>query len=341
MTSAITPLISSSTELSKHSCLQREAIKALAFEVHRQGIPVEAIARVLDYRDPLHVKRWFVRGNIPHSLNMEFKDAEQKLLKLLTAHKEIEDQIISLLLTGMKHLNKLTRELELKPAEVRIYLKNMEERGLIHRNSTYPRYYLLKKGFEKAQWLSSIKTNGIKRKLPAKEREYIKKLTPNEQLTFYSLVSRHKFRTIEERNYERTTTGKAYRAYCKIAPQLDMQPVTYRQFSNHISKLQDMGLIQTKLISLGRRGRTTSIRLMVMPDETFIQALLEDMRSWYNKPEFDKICEICSGPYNTSDPSSFICSNCQARGFDEDQQRRELANEIRQAGILPAARVKT
>ena len=61
----------------------------------------------------------------------------------------------------------------------------------------------------------------------------------------------------------RTTTKEVVEAYSFYAQQLDLTVLGRRQVVNLLSELDKIGLIQTKVISFGRHGRTTVVEASV------------------------------------------------------------------------------
>jgi len=74
-----------------------------------------------------------------------------------------------------------------------------------------------------------------------------------------------------------TSTGEVYDEYKKLCRSLLLEPLTQRRVSGILSELDSMGLVNAKLQSLGRYGRTKRIRLSVAPEmirDAFSQDLL-------------------------------------------------------------------
>jgi cell division control protein 6 len=60
---------------------------------------------------------------------------------------------------------------------------------------------------------------------------------------------------------ERSMTGDIYNVYCEICEEMGCPPLTQRRVSGLISELDIMGLLNSRVISLGRYGRTKKIGL--------------------------------------------------------------------------------
>jgi cell division control protein 6 len=78
-------------------------------------------------------------------------------------------------------------------------------------------------------------------------------------------------------NVERSITGDIYNVYCEICEEMGCSPLTQRRVSGLISELDIMGLLNSRVISLGRYGRTKKISLGV-PYRIIGQCLLGDER---------------------------------------------------------------
>jgi len=73
-------------------------------------------------------------------------------------------------------------------------------------------------------------------------------------------------------------TGDAYEYYKSYAKKLNLRPLTQRRFSDIVAELDMLGIINARVISKGRYGRTKEIT-MDMPDYNLknIELLLEEM----------------------------------------------------------------
>lgn len=65
--------------------------------------------------------------------------------------------------------------------------------------------------------------------------------------------------TLLKKHHTKTTTGQAYGVYQEICCRKKYQPLTQRRFSDMISSLDLYGLINARLISMGRYGKTREI----------------------------------------------------------------------------------
>ena len=79
------------------------------------------------------------------------------------------------------------------------------------------------------------------------------------------------------KNYDvdRSITGDIYNVYCEICEEIGYSPLTQRRVSGLIGELDIMGLLNSRVISLGRYGRTKKISLGI-PQRIIVQCFLED-----------------------------------------------------------------
>jgi cell division control protein 6 len=78
---------------------------------------------------------------------------------------------------------------------------------------------------------------------------------------------------------EAAVTGDLYDVYAELCKQSGVEPLTQRRVSSLINELDLLGLINARLVSLGRYGRTKKVRLGVPP--TLIAEIYED-DPWIN-----------------------------------------------------------
>jgi cell division control protein 6 len=80
---------------------------------------------------------------------------------------------------------------------------------------------------------------------------------------------------MDELNPEGSITGDLYDCYCKLCAQITVEPLTQRRVSGLISELDIMGLLNARIVSFGRHGRTKKIRLGISK-KTLLDILSED-----------------------------------------------------------------
>ncbi len=76
-------------------------------------------------------------------------------------------------------------------------------------------------------------------------------------------------------NVERSITGDIYNVYYELCEEMGYIPLTQRRVSGLISELDIMGLLNSRIISLGRYGRTKKISLGIA-NKIIIQCFLEN-----------------------------------------------------------------
>ncbi|MEM4982724.1 MAG: ORC1-type DNA replication protein [Candidatus Bathyarchaeia archaeon] len=112
--------------------------------------------------------------------------------------------------------------------------------------------------------------------------ESIKSLPTHSKVVLLSAFLLSKF------DPDRSMTGEIYNLYSEICDQLGIGPLTQRRVSELINELDVMGLLNSRVISLGRYGRTKKIILGV-PRKIIAEVFSEDeiLKSMLNyKPKF-------------------------------------------------------
>lgn len=91
------------------------------------------------------------------------------------------------------------------------------------------------------------------------------------QLTLFSIIK------VYQNNNKSIFTGDIYNFYINSCKNIGLNPLTQRRVSDIIGELDMLGMINVKVISKGRYGRTREIGLMI-PNEVLpkIQKILED-----------------------------------------------------------------
>lgn len=93
-------------------------------------------------------------------------------------------------------------------------------------------------------------------------REAVTTLPTHSKLVLYSIL------LFEKNGNDRLTTGEVYSGYKELAIRSGMDPLTQRRITDLISELDMLGLINARVKSFGRRGRTREIQSSVQQDET-------------------------------------------------------------------------
>jgi cell division control protein 6 len=68
---------------------------------------------------------------------------------------------------------------------------------------------------------------------------------------------------LREADAQRVITGEIYEVYNELCGELGVMPLTQRRLSTLVNELDSMGLLNSKIISMGRYGRTKKIRLEI------------------------------------------------------------------------------
>ena len=83
--------------------------------------------------------------------------------------------------------------------------------------------------------------------------ESVKSLPKQTKLLLWSIIS------LEEKNQENIQTGDVYTVYEDFCKACAIHPLTQRRISDLLSELDMMGIINAKIVSFGRYGRTREI----------------------------------------------------------------------------------
>jgi cell division control protein 6 len=87
--------------------------------------------------------------------------------------------------------------------------------------------------------------------------ESVKSLPKQTKLVLWSIID------LDEREQDNIQTGDVYGVYEDKCKECALHPLTQRRISDLLSELDMMGIINAKIISLGRYGRTREIKLNV------------------------------------------------------------------------------
>lgn len=87
--------------------------------------------------------------------------------------------------------------------------------------------------------------------------EALKNLTLHSKLVVLTVYH------LSKANVQRAITGEIYNVYCELCGELGLAPLTQRRLSTLINELDSMGLLNAKVTSMGRYGRTKKIGLEI------------------------------------------------------------------------------
>ena len=77
-------------------------------------------------------------------------------------------------------------------------------------------------------------------------------------------------------NSKNGNTGEMYDIYSSLCTSLEQEPLTQRRITQIISELDQLGLVTTNIVNLGRYGRSQRIKLVV-PLMTIREAFKDDI----------------------------------------------------------------
>jgi cell division control protein 6 len=80
---------------------------------------------------------------------------------------------------------------------------------------------------------------------------------------------------INRRGVDAAVTGDVYNVYAELCAVSGLEALTQRRISGLISELDVMGILNTRVVSFGRYGRTKMIRVGI-PGHTVVQVLSDD-----------------------------------------------------------------
>jgi len=87
--------------------------------------------------------------------------------------------------------------------------------------------------------------------------EALRNLTLHSKLVVLSVYH------LNRADIQRAITGEIYEVYCEFCGELGVTPLTQRRLGTLVNELDSMGLLNAKVVSMGRYGRTKKIRLEI------------------------------------------------------------------------------
>jgi len=87
--------------------------------------------------------------------------------------------------------------------------------------------------------------------------EALRNLTLHSKLVVMSVYQ------LNKASLHRAITGEIYEVYNEVCAEMGVAPLTQRRLSSLVNELDSMGLLNAKVISMGRYGRTKKIRLEI------------------------------------------------------------------------------
>jgi cell division control protein 6 len=106
--------------------------------------------------------------------------------------------------------------------------------------------------------------------------EILKNSTTHTKIVILSLISA---------NSGDSNTGQIYDIYVNLCSHLEQEPLTQRRITQIISELDQLGIVTTSIVNLGRYGRTQKIRLTIstssikdaFKDDITLKSLLQEL----------------------------------------------------------------
>jgi len=98
--------------------------------------------------------------------------------------------------------------------------------------------------------------------------ETLKNLTPHSKIVLLSVYH------LNKANISRAITGDIYEVYCELCGEAGLTPLTQRRVSSLVNELDSIGLLNARVESMGRYGRTKKIKLGIsrsIVKEAFLQ----------------------------------------------------------------------
>jgi cell division control protein 6 len=101
--------------------------------------------------------------------------------------------------------------------------------------------------------------------------EVLRTLPLHQRLVLYSVYY------TQQSNPKQSLTGDIYETYERICKKAGLEPLTQRRVSGLLNELDAMGIVHSKLVNLGRHGRSKRVRLSI-PTEQVQNLLREEVR---------------------------------------------------------------
>lgn len=84
-----------------------------------------------------------------------------------------------------------------------------------------------------------------------------------EKLTLHSKIVILSIYHLKQAEVNRTVTGEIYEVYAELCRELGVSPLTQRRVGTLVNELDCMGILNARIVSMGRYGRTKKIRLEI------------------------------------------------------------------------------
>ncbi|MEM3609274.1 MAG: ORC1-type DNA replication protein [Candidatus Bathyarchaeia archaeon] len=112
--------------------------------------------------------------------------------------------------------------------------------------------------------------------------EALKNLTLHSKLVLFSVYHLNKV------DAKSSVTGEIYEIYSELCGEVGIAPLTQRRLGTLVNELDSMGLLNAKVVSMGRYGRTKKIRLEI--PRTLIREVFKDDGRLERLVEYEPKC---------------------------------------------------
>ena len=112
--------------------------------------------------------------------------------------------------------------------------------------------------------------------------EALKNLTLHSKLVLFSVYHLNKV------DVNSSVTGEIYEIYSELCGEVGVAPLTQRRLGTLVNELDSMGLLNAKVVSMGRYGRTKKIRLEI--PRTIIREVFKDDGRLERLVEYEPKC---------------------------------------------------
>jgi len=96
-----------------------------------------------------------------------------------------------------------------------------------------------------------------------KRIEHSRVIEALKNLTLHSKIVVLSIHHLKEAQVLHAVTGEIYEVYVELSEELGVTPLTQRRVSTLVNELDSMGLLNAKVVSMGRYGRTKKIKLEI------------------------------------------------------------------------------
>lgn len=132
---------------------------------------------------------------------------------------------------------------------------------------------------ENAEMITEVHVRKANEKIEADNIiEVVRTLPTQSKLLLYSVI------LLDEKGDRRITTGELYDVYKRLCRHVSMDTLTQRRISDLISELDILGILNSRVVSKGRYGRTKEIRMEI--PALGVKRVLEEEMGFRNLSSF-------------------------------------------------------